>query len=639
MSHPGAPEGPADQGPQRWAPFPVQDWSTMPDPEPYAYVDPGWAPPEATRPSGPGIDRRPAWIPLIAMIVVTVLVAGGLVAAERIGAASGDTPALELVAPDGAAAYRQRETSSGNETVTSRIVEESARQTGAVVLGGVDFNLGSQILGVVGGDGLERMRFWRTTGTELNDPGNSQQRVRVYRVDGAVELVADSGRDRSEVYRPALVELPAQVADGATWSGEGIVGSRRYRSEFRASSAQPGCLQVDGTIIETTSTGQPGSAREVKKTWCRGEGIVAEQEVRGRTTTRVSTVAQPTTDPTLRTADEEWTWSDPANWRRRDFDTISTDPSFGTGQMTGATGAVPPVLAASGLIIRPTSGDDLVATTPKTINQWTSLWRMHPGGTILTLAAFGDVVVTTTSRREVVAYSDAGVRLWTLLLDEVAFWSPVRVDARRIAVADAGGTVRVVDLLTGEQAWQRRVGAQVSGSLVSGAGVVVVFDAGGVTTTLEAETGEPRWSVDQSATRGAILGGVLVVRSGGTLEGLELSTGRRRWLLPQTGTLDALRTFGDTVVAASQLGTLVIAEDGTVRQRLPAYEWVLVVGDTMVGWGRTQAEFRGADQKLLATIDSPDLSLVSSMVPPLAYRQGVVFFGRNWTFSTWSDEP
>ena len=76
------------------------------------------------------------------------------------------------------------------------------------------------------------------------------------------------------------------------------------------------------------------------------------------------------------------------------------------------------------------------------------------------------------------AYSDAGIRLWSRPLDDVAFWAPVRVDDRRVAVADAAGSVRVLDLLTGEVAWQQGVNAQVSGPLVADRRVVVVFDAG-----------------------------------------------------------------------------------------------------------------------------------------------------------------
>jgi outer membrane protein assembly factor BamB len=356
-------------------------------------------------------------------------------------------------------------------------------------------------------------------------------------------------------------------------------------------------------------------------------------------TVRTDTVSPPAADPTRRTVAEAWTWSDPKRWKRRDFDLMSADASLGSGPMAGAPGAVPPVLTASGLVIRTTSGDDLVATTPKTVDRWTSLWRMHPGGTLLSLAAFGDVLVATTSQRSVVAYSDAGVRLWSLSLDDVAFWAPTRVDDRRVAVADAAGGVRVVDLLTGQVVWQQRVNAQVAGPLVADRRAVVVFDAGGRTTAYAADTGAQKWAEDLPSTRGVILGNTLAVRNAATLEAVDLDTGRHRWLLPQTGTLDALTTVGDTLVAATQLGTSVIDEQGRIRRELPAYEFVSVVGDTLVGWGRTEAEFRGPDGTVLAVVDTPDVSLTSSAVPPLTYRQGVIVFGRNWTFTSWSDEP
>ena len=87
------------------------------------------------------------------------------------------------------------------------------------------------------------------------------------------------------------------------------------------------------------------------------------------------------------------------------------------------------------------------------------------------------------------------------------------------------------------------------------------------------------------ATRGALLGEIVVVRNAATLEALDLRTGRHRWLLLADRHAGRLQPFGDTVVAATQLGTSVIDEQGTVRRELPAYEWVTVVGDTMVGWG------------------------------------------------------
>jgi hypothetical protein len=575
----------------------------------------------------------------VVVALVTVLVAGGLFAAGRVGAATRSSAATVYVPTDGRATYQQRSTTVGSETATSTVVQESALQNGATVIGGLDWTLGVKVVGVVGSQPFDQMRFWRTTASEIGNLGSSQQLVRVYRVDDAVELVAESDQGGADVYAPALVELPAEVADGTTWSGQGTVGTRRYRSDFRAAAAEPGCVQVRGTIAETTATGQPGSTRTVQRTWCQRRGVVTEQIVRGGVTVRTDTVSSPAADATLRTVTEPWTWSDPERWKRRDFDTMSADASLGSGPMGGAPGAVPPVLTASGLVIRTTSGDDLVATTPKTVDRWTSLWRMHPGGTLLSLVAFGDVLVATTSQRSVVAYSDAGVRLWSLALDDVAFWAPTRVDDRRVAVADAAGGVRVVDLLTGQVVWQQRVNAQVAGPLVADRRAVVVFDAGGRTTAYAADTGAQKWAEDLPSTRGVILGNTLAVRNAATLEAVDLDTGRHRWLLPQTGTLDALTTVGDTLVAATQLGTSVIDEQGRIRRELPAYEFVSVVGDTLVGWGRTEAEFRGPDGTVLAVVDTPDVSLTSSSVPPLTYRQGVIVFGRNWTFTSWSDEP
>ena len=60
-------------------------------------------------------------------------------------------------------------------------------------------------------------------------------------------------------------------------------------------------------------------------------------------------------------------------------------------------------------------------------------------------------------------------------------------------MADAAGSVRVVDLLTGDVAWYVGVNAQVSGPLVADERMVVVFDAGGRTTAYAADSGARRW--------------------------------------------------------------------------------------------------------------------------------------------------
>lgn len=593
-------------------------------------ISPDWAPPT---------DLRPRWLPWLAVILVTALVAGSLYLAERIGSTPAQTSALSYLPDDGGVAYQQRETVIGGTSTRQPLVTESARLTGAAMLSGLDFALGSRVLGVVGTDRLDRMRFWRTTTTSIGSLDTSQQLVRAYRADAAVELVAESGPAGADIFSPALVELPADVRPGLAWTSEGTLGAGRYRSEHQAENDADDCLRVRGTLTRLTATGQPGAIEQTETTWCRAAGPVRTRTTRGRATTTVRPASPPRVDPELRTVTEPWIWNDPVGWLRRDYDLMSDDLNLGSGAMAGSPSQLAPVLTASGLMFRVSSGDDVVGFTPKTPDRWTSLWRMHPGGTVLSAAAFGDVLVVTTSRRQVVGYSDAGVRLWSFDLSEVAFRSPVRIGDRQVALADSGGTVMSVELLTGERRWSHDLGADVSAPLIGDPRSLVAFDAGGTTTALDPSTGTPRWSVELEGEVGAVLGRTLVVRSAATLEGLDLTTGRRRWLRADVGTLDAVQEFGDVLVVSTQLRTVVLSEDGQVVNRLPPYESVTVVGSTLVGRGSTVSDIRDGRLALLRTIDTPDITLTSNQLPPLAYRHGVLVFGSGWAFTGWSDEP
>lgn len=588
-------------------------------------------------------ESRPRWLPLFVVSLVAALVAGALVVADQGGSATGRTAASAYLPADGAVGYRVQSTVTGSRSVTRKIVEESARAPGGLVSSGLDYTLGVKVGGVVGFDRLDRIQLWRTTGTEVGGIGEPQQ-VRVYRVDQAVTLIADSDAAAADVYSPGLVELSAHVSAGSTWSSKGTVGTRRYRSEFRADAAEQGCLRVTGTIVEAATSGPRSTPRQVTKRqvtklWCQGRGVISEEIVHGATRTTADPASVGVTTPGVQTVDEAWEWTDPATWRRRDFDLRSADPTLGPGMMTGAPALVPSVVTASGLLIRVTSAEDLVATTPRTIDAWTTLWRMHPGGTVLSVAGFGNVVVVTTSRREAVGYADTGQRLWTVALDDVAFRPAIRVDDRRIALGDAAGGVRVVDLLTGAEVWQARVADQLSAPLVADRRVVVALDQGGATTAFAADSGEQLWTSEVSGTLGAVFGDLVVVRHEGTLDALDLSSGRHRWMLPQTGTLDALQPFGGLLLAASRLDTLVIDANGAVQQRLPAYAAVTVVGDTMVGWDVSSAEFRDRQLALRSKVDIPKRTGASVAYRAAPYRHGVIVFGDAWAFTTWSSEP
>src|SRR4029450_3083665 len=164
------------------------------------------------------------------------------------------------------------------------------------------------------------------------------------------------------------------------------------------------------------------------------------------------------------------------------------------------------------LVIRPTTGSgDLVATTPKTLTEWTSIWRAHPGGTVLSLSAFGNVIIATTSTRQVVAYSDVGVRLWQLAVDDLAPTSPLRISGRDPVLVALGCEARRFDLVTGDVLWAQNIGSDVNVLPAVGAGVVVVMDRGGATTAFEAGTGQRRWSLEMRGDAAVIIGETLVV--------------------------------------------------------------------------------------------------------------------------------
>ena len=117
------------------------------------------------------------------------------------------------------------------------------------------------------------------------------------------------------------------------------------------------------------------------------------------------------------------------------------------------------------------------------------------------------MIIATTSERAVVAYSDAGVRLWQLDLDELAPSAPVRLNGTDAVLVDLSGRVQAFSILTGAVRWDRSVGSDVKLSPAVGAGLVVIMDRGGTTTALDQATGRSAWTVDLEGKGAAFVGG------------------------------------------------------------------------------------------------------------------------------------
>lgn len=635
----------SEAGDGRWAPFPVQDWSTMPAEPP---AEACWGPPlpgtAAGTPSVASVasagPARPWWVPLVVLLCLGLVVGTGTWLARR--ATEPRTPALAYVPADGHALWQRLDTTRETVTETRTQVTESARFVGINGLISGDSFLVTRVLHQDYDDRPSEARLWRTTTTSVDEVGVPSQTTRYHRVRGSVELAGEQAPDGTvTAYEPALVELPSDVRPGSSWTGTGSAGDTQdYTSALRATAGEQGCLEVRGELdLRPKGSAQRGRRVVVERTWCPGQGLVRSSESGGST----HVVATPTLAPVpgpLSTTAEAVGWTDPRAWTPRTWDTVTVDASGGTRAMYGsAQTVVTPVLTASGLVVRALHPpDDLVATTPKTPGAWTPVWSGHPGGTILSLASFGAVVLVTTSERRLLAYSDAGLRLWETTLPEIGPTAPVRVSTTDAVLVDLSGRVLRFGIADGAVRWRHSVPADVNREPAVGAGLVVVADRGGTVTALDAATGTSRWDRPFAAAAVAVVGDQVLVVEDQNLTGLDPDAGTTRFSTHFDGRLTALTGFAGRAVLAAKEETLLLDAAGRVTTRLPGYLSVDPTETHLVGWTADRVDVLAADGHQVATWPTRSTSLASSDRPGLATPQGVYLFGytKGWTFDAWT---
>ncbi|GAA3556481.1 hypothetical protein GCM10022197_09570 [Microlunatus spumicola] len=630
----------------RWAPFPVQDWSTMPvDLLAPSAVDPAWAAPVgAPATVGPA---RPWWVPLVVLLCLGLVVGTATWLARR-SPSPATSSALTYVPADGDALWQRVETTRELVTDTTVQVTESARFAGINGLVSGDSFLTTRVLHQDYDDDPTTARLWRTFTTSVDDVGVGSQTVRYHRVRGSVELAGERAADGTvTAYEPALVELPADVGPGSSWAGSGTVADGDDRSDdlgyagtFRAAAAPDGCLEVSGQLVlKALGTEQVRRRTSLTRTWCPGRGVVTASESVGATRTLATAVPAPS--PAARTTTTApVAWTDPKTWTPRTWDTVTVDDTGETRAMYGAARTVvEPVLTASGLVVRALRPpDDLVATTPKTADAWTPAWSAHPGGTVLSLAAYGSVVLVTTSERRLVAYSDAGMRLWEAALPEIGPTAPVQVSDADAVLVDLSGRVLRFGITDGAERWRREVSSDVNRAPAVGAGLVVVGDRGGTVTALDAATGAPRWDRSFASTAVAVAGDRVLVAEDQNVLALDPGSGETRFLTHVDGQLTALTAFAGRPLVVSKTASLLLDPSGRVAERLPGYLTVDPTADHLVGWTSDRVDVVGTDGAVAATWPTRTTSLVSSERPGLATPQGVYLFGytKGWTFDSWT---
>ena len=306
--------------------------------------------------------------------------------------------------------------------------------------------------------------------------------------------------------------------------------------------------------------------------------------------------------------------------------------------MNGTPAPMLPVRTESGLVVRATDTlNDLIAFTPKTQTQWVLVWRSHVPGQILTLTAFGNVILVTTSER---------------------WWSPTPTPGSGCGSEPGrdrpgpagpglrrrrgpGGPVRGGAAAGSGHRRGRlaaRLGSDVTVAPAVGDGIVVVMDRGGTTTALDAETGEPAWTLALAGKAADFVGGTLVLLQDQTAHGVVPGTGARLWLRPFFGTFTELATVGDRLVLATQTATVLLDMEGRVITRLPPYRRVTAVGQTIVGWGTAEAEVVSASGAVRQRLALPGFTLAVQDRRTVALPDGVLLTNADWTFSIWADE-
>lgn len=545
-------------------------------------------------------------------------------------------------------------------------MSESARSIGYAQLLLLPASAGSSILNGMSDDEAHTAQLWRESSTTVPDdaPGagdgtgnGTAQSSDLHRLSTeGLSLLASSGGSVGFAYSPALLELPASVAPGSRWSSKGDAlpnGLVTYTASYTA--AEPSyeklleasglgvkelarCLQTTGGSEYKDSSGV--TLIEITETdlWCEGRGRVAIVATVNGAPVVQGPSASPQTDRASPEAASPVRWLAPGSWTVGEADFGYPDEFFGAQKLTVAL-ANSPVRTAGGLVVAANqTGDDLTALRQKD-GAFAREWIAHPGGEIIGIGTVGDVVIATTSLRQVVAYSSGGARLWTMDTPELVLAGPVDAGDGKVVIVGLDGTVASVDATSGEQEWSRKLDADVGSPAIVAGKAVVLVDRAGHITAFDRSTGKTLWSKDGEPASAAVASDstdgsgnlVVIVGDDGFARAFDSRTGDRRWEVRYSGTVGSALAVDGLVVLASE--EQVLGVDGRTGT---------------VAWQRQGADGAISDGRVLVLLESDIARIVDASgvvekswsIPPLStavYRYGVAGSNGFWIFR--SNQP
>ena len=558
--------------------------------------------------------RRPRWLPLLITALTLGLIASGLFVADQVGRPEAGRTVNRYLPADGASWAERIDRVTPNGTQSDTAVTESAIITGSAITGATDWTLNTRLIGAANSDPdlLSRGRYWRTTTTVPTRSATEAQRTKVYRAEQDLALMVESSPTGGAfAYYPNLIELPADAAPGQTWTSSGNAGGPiSYTAAFRAEAAPNDCLAVTGDVTYTAPDLQPVQ-RQLGRTWCPGLGLVAATE-RGAEQLTITRLDPPPALPAPDTTDRPIDWT-PTDWKQHVFEATSVDPTFGSGPISGTPSGLN-ALTRSGVLLRgTTSARDIIGFTAATSATWQSRWRVHPGGTILTLTAYGDAFLTTTSLRTVVGYGADGTRRWSLSLPEVVLAPPVRASDTEAVLVTLGGEVTVVEIATGRIRWRVTPGSDIGVGAAVAAGNVLVADRARHLVALRAADGAEVWREEEAnaAIDLAGSGDQLMLVGDADVDSFGAVDGAMRWRagFPDSASAPKPTPFAGGVVALTSTGAMALDGAGRTRWVRGGVYGLSVGGDDLVCWASGQAEVLGPDSATLTRFAIPEQTL------------------------------
>ncbi|MFW6599235.1 PQQ-binding-like beta-propeller repeat protein [Propionibacteriaceae bacterium Y2011] len=598
-----------------WAPFPVQDWNS------YAATS-SWR-----------RSRVPHRVAVVVVCVVTALVLGVIGAAELVPRGVANTGGVNGFLPTDGDALTLHAADRGGSGGTGgdAVHVETSLGPGPATSQAMGWKLGGLTISSVG-EALVGATVWRRLITPASGAGvpadgelQRDQQVEGYLVDEAIALI---GRSYPEphAFLPPIVLLPAGAEPDRQWQQTGVTtDGTPWHAELRSSGLADDCVRVAGEVTIGPDT------EAVVRDWCPGRGIVAEAGLIDGAPRSVGASVLPPVDTVIRTPD-----TSPDTWQETPLATVGNPIGERFEPMWGTAQPLPPLPTPDGGLIRVSNAGDLVvfARNGDTLRPRLSL---HPGGRVMTATIFGEVVVATTSRRQVVAWSTrTGHRLWVNDLADVVEAAPRRLDDTAIVFANLAGTVLAVDLRTGAERWRRDLSSGSIATLAVGGSSVALIGMDFSLTLLEADTGASRWDTTVSDYRSDLLiaAGAVWVADGQVLARHDLGDGSRTAQLFLDSATDALLWHNDEVVLATVGGLLFVDPAGRVAGTAP-YRCPDLTRhrDDLVCWNVGVARVIGADHRERSSFEIPYDS-VSLEVSGSDHEPWLVW-GSAWKAMTW----